>query len=123
MDFHGYAKHHLGLQRIEKPSKDGESGTSDDGAYLKPLTVEEQQANKTAMLKRSKDLIFMSPMLSGFAMKDKVWRTSLPSIVALVSTVLMYRQSNSMLMTSNPSSGMMKPTIIWSIQKARRTSY
>ena len=77
IDFHGYAKHHLGLQRLQKPSKNGESSDSSEGAYIKPLNAEEQRVNKASMLKRSKDLIFLSPMLSGFAMKDKLWRTFL----------------------------------------------
>ncbi len=72
IDFHGYAKHHLGLHRLKKPST---NGVADEGAYIKPLTAEEQRANKTAMLKRKEELIFVSPMLSGFAMGDKLWRT------------------------------------------------
>lgn len=74
IDFHGYAKHHLGLQRLAKQSFNGGTETSEEGSYLKLLNDKEQEANKVAMLKRRKDLIFVSPMLSGFAMGDKVWR-------------------------------------------------
>lgn len=79
IDFHGYAKHHLGLRRLKKPSA---NGVADEGAYIKPLTAEEQLANRSAMLKRKDELIFVSPMLSGFAMSDKVWRTSSPTNTA-----------------------------------------
>lgn len=94
IDFHGYAKHYLGLQRIEKPSKNEDidwseddpyrsekppknedHSSSEDGAYIKPLSDQQQEANKNAMLKRKGDLIFVSPMLWGFAMGDKEWRT------------------------------------------------
>ncbi|KAL8794731.1 MAG: hypothetical protein Q9195_002685 [Heterodermia aff. obscurata] len=83
VDFHGYAKHHLGLQRSEK-SPNNEDSPAEEGAYLKPLSDKEQQANKAAMLKRSKDLMYICPMISGFAMKDKVWRTLSPSSIALL---------------------------------------
>ena len=76
IDFHGFAKHSLGLQRVEKPSEDGGAPKSEEGAYIRPLSSKEQEANKRAMLKRKNDLIFVSPMLSGFAMGEKVWRTS-----------------------------------------------
>ncbi len=79
IDFHGYAKHHLGLHRLTKPSA---NGVADEGAYIKPLTAEEQLANRTAMHERKDELIFVSPMLSGFAMSDKLWRTSLPTDTA-----------------------------------------
>ncbi len=80
IDFHGYAKHDLGLHRLKKTST-----IADEGAYIKPLTAEERLANKTAMLKRKDELIFVSPMLSGFAMGDKVWRTSSSKITARIA--------------------------------------
>ena len=80
IDFYGYAKHHKGLERIEKPSKNQRSNqykdrASDGGStYLKPLDDKEQQANKAEMLVRRTDLMFISPMLSGFALREKLWR-------------------------------------------------
>ena len=42
-------------------------------SYIKRLTDEEQQKNKDDMLRRSEDLIFLSPILLGFALKNKLW--------------------------------------------------
>jgi hypothetical protein len=41
----------------------------------KRLTESEQQKNKEEMLARSDDLIFMSPLLEGYALKNKLWGT------------------------------------------------
>ena len=121
IDFHGFAKHSLGLQRVEKASEDGDAPKSGEGAYIRPLSREEQEANKSAMLKRKSDLIFLSPMLSGFAMGEKVWRTSSCINIRVLSQLLMPRQYNSMLMISGLSDGMTKPMSTWYTRKGRRT--
>jgi hypothetical protein len=45
----------------------------DEATYLKALSKEDQEANKEEMLAREKDLIFVSPLLIGFALKNKLW--------------------------------------------------
>lgn len=80
VDFYGYAKHHKGLERIEKPTQNENSDTtegntsSEGSTYLRPLDIKEQEANKAAMMARNRDLMFVSPMLSGFALREKLWR-------------------------------------------------
>jgi hypothetical protein len=41
--------------------------------YIKRLSEEEQKKNKKAMLSREHDLVFLSPLLPGYAMKNKLW--------------------------------------------------
>ena len=75
IDFHGYNKHHEGYQRVENTSEDAsQSGGKEKTAHLEPLTKEQQKANKEAMLARRQDLIFVTPVLEGFALRNKVWR-------------------------------------------------
>jgi hypothetical protein len=45
-----------------------------DDFYIKRLSDEEQKKNRDDMLARPDDLIFMSPMLTGYALKNKIWR-------------------------------------------------
>jgi hypothetical protein len=45
----------------------------DEATYLKTLSKEDQEANKEEMLAREKDLVFVSPLLTGFALKNKLW--------------------------------------------------
>jgi hypothetical protein len=83
IDFHGYNKHHEGYQRIENNMSGDNSGSGDKekegSAYLEPLTKEQQTVNKEAMLAREQDLIFVTPMLEGFALKNKIWREQFAS--------------------------------------------
>jgi hypothetical protein len=86
VDFYGYAKHHKGLERIQKstpnlnPYKSEENTLSEDSMYLRPLDSKEQQTNKAAMLARNRDLVFVSPMLCGFALREKLWRKTDPRL-------------------------------------------
>ena len=58
-------------------SQEGASGgPNPDDSYLKRLTEKEQQENKSQMLKREADLIYISPLVKGFALKNKLWRKS-----------------------------------------------
>jgi hypothetical protein len=41
--------------------------------YIKRLSEEEQKMNKKAMLDRENDLVFLSPLLPGYALKNKLW--------------------------------------------------
>ena len=67
---------HEGFQRLENNTAGNTSGSDgkEKSAYLEPLTKEQQKANKENMLAREQDLIFVTPMLEGFALKNKVWR-------------------------------------------------
>ena len=44
-----------------------------DGSYLKRLTAADMERNKSTMMKRSSDLVFLSPLLKGFCLKNKLW--------------------------------------------------
>jgi hypothetical protein len=48
-----------------------------DDFYIKRLSEEEQKKNREEMLARPDDLIFLSPMLTGYALKNKLWCKSL----------------------------------------------
>jgi hypothetical protein len=52
--------------------------------YVKRLSADQQKENAEAMMKREEDLMFMSPMLKGFSLKSKLWRTSLLPIFSLL---------------------------------------
>jgi hypothetical protein len=45
-----------------------------EDTYIKRLTEEEQKKNRDELLARKDDLIFISPMLMGYALKNKLWR-------------------------------------------------
>jgi len=52
---------------------------SSAATYLTALSKEEQEENKSRMLEeRQHELVFMSPMVRGFALKNKKWRKSSP---------------------------------------------
>ena len=76
IDFFGYSKHFEGLDRTENRDTRRDAGAeppSEDSMYVKRLTEEKQEDNKREMLAREKDLIFVSPILKGFALKNKLW--------------------------------------------------
>jgi hypothetical protein len=87
IDFFGYQKHHEGLQRNEtsarkrrtqpqQPAQPGADTASLSGqsTKVKSLSKESQEENKQEMLGRKDDLVFVSPLLRGFALKNKLWR-------------------------------------------------
>lgn len=41
--------------------------------YIEPPTKEQQKANKEEMLAREEDLIFVTALLQGYALKNKEW--------------------------------------------------
>jgi hypothetical protein len=46
-----------------------------DDFYIKRLSDEEQKKNRDEMLARPDDLFYLSPMLTGYALKNKIWCT------------------------------------------------
>jgi hypothetical protein len=50
-----------------------ESDDKADEYYIKRLSEDEQKKNKDEMLARVDDLIYLSPMLVGYALKNKLW--------------------------------------------------
>jgi hypothetical protein len=60
-------------------------------AHLTRLSKEQQEANKEEMLTREQDLICMTPVLEGFAMKNKLWCKSLMSSSLLVPSPITSR--------------------------------
>jgi len=88
VDYHGYQKHHEGLQRTEgKPEETQKSRRRrlpvpenvqqpvvvEQSKYVQRLNPEAQKANIEEMLGRKDDLIFVSPILRGFSLKTKLW--------------------------------------------------
>jgi hypothetical protein len=57
-----------GTQNAETPSEESK--------YVIRLGKDKQQENINEMLAREDDLIFVSPILEGFALKNKLWRMS-----------------------------------------------
>lgn len=47
---------------------------SKDDPYIRRLTEDEQKKNRDNLLARKDDLVFLSPMLVGYALKNKLWR-------------------------------------------------
>jgi hypothetical protein len=45
-----------------------------DDFYIKRLSDEEQKTNRAEMLAKPDELCFLSPMLEGYALKNKTWR-------------------------------------------------
>jgi len=60
--------------------------SDDESTYVKCLAKEKQQKNKDEMLAREHDLIFLSPILEGFALKNKLWRECLRFDCSLIIT-------------------------------------
>lgn len=55
-------------------SSDSEMGVKDKKTfYIKRITSEEIEANRNTMLDRADDLVFLSPMLRGYALQNKLW--------------------------------------------------
>ena len=82
IDAYGYNKHHLALQRREGKEVTENTSDSEDedekpstekSTYIKRLSDEKQKKNKDEMLAREQDLILLSPILTGFALKNKLW--------------------------------------------------
>jgi hypothetical protein len=46
---------------------------SKDDFYIKRLSDEDQKKNRDDMLARPDELCFLSPMLEGYALKNKMW--------------------------------------------------
>jgi hypothetical protein len=99
IDYFGHHKHHDGVQRTEtKLPQQSTAAYADPRArmyrnihtyvdeaydeiappkeasnYVKVLAKGAQEQNKNNMLSSPEELIFVSPMLEGFALKNKVW--------------------------------------------------
>ncbi|RDW76993.1 ATPase-2 [Coleophoma cylindrospora] len=82
----GYHKHYEGVARKElftsqiplpRLHMDFQRGTNEvpaqQNTYLQPISQEQQQKNKEGLLAQEQDLVFVSPMLRGFSLKNKLW--------------------------------------------------
>lgn len=86
IDHFGYCKHNDGLQRNDNRSKRSgrkirnQNDTADaESTYVTTLPKEQQEEIKKEMLgKRKADLIFISPLLKGITLRNKLWRKCLP---------------------------------------------
>ena len=85
----GYNKHHLAkgvregrgpdvrrniVRGTGRPVRGRSRKASEKAAAPKRLDEAEQQKNKEAMLTKEEDLVFMSPLIDGYALKNKLWR-------------------------------------------------
>jgi len=82
VDYFGYKKHFEGLSRNDtnsRPKSRGQRSTNnnvetpDEPSYVQTLPKEKQAENKLEMLGREDDLVYVSPLLEGFALKNKLW--------------------------------------------------
>ncbi|KAF4619100.1 hypothetical protein G7Y89_g14746 [Cudoniella acicularis] len=85
IDYFGYKKHHEGLQRNGNTSSGSGRGRPrqsiasagdkpvEQPTYVQSLSKEQQEENREEMLARDEDLIYISPVLLGFALKNKLW--------------------------------------------------
>lgn len=85
IDHFGYKKHFEGLQRSDSSNRKKRlaqqppppSGGGNGAKYVQTLPKEQQEENRKEMLGRRKDeLVYVSPLLEGFALKNKQWRKS-----------------------------------------------
>jgi hypothetical protein len=90
IDLLGYQKHQEGLQRNETSSRKRRTqqppqnpgatphadvaSISGQSTHAKALPKKTREDNKQEMLDRKEDLVFVSPLLRGFALKNKLWR-------------------------------------------------
>jgi hypothetical protein len=88
VDYFGYEKHQNGNQRTDTGNKKSrKTGTNqndagaNESAYINALPKEQQEENQKEMLgDREDDLVFVSPLLKGFSLKNKLWRTYPPKL-------------------------------------------
>ncbi|KAL2061152.1 hypothetical protein VTL71DRAFT_7425 [Oculimacula yallundae] len=81
IDYFGYQKHFEGLKRTDNNSRRKRTanpppakGGNDEPKYVQTLSKEKQEANMKEMLGERKDeLVYISPLLEGFALKNKKW--------------------------------------------------
>ena len=62
-------------------------GLSEKPASGSRLGEEEQAKNKQAMLTRQDELMFLSPLLEGYALKNKLWRECPDSLLNFISMI------------------------------------
>lgn len=55
------------------PALNAQQAQKQKSLYIKRLTDDEQAKNKKDMLAREVDLVFLSPLLPGYALKNKLW--------------------------------------------------
>lgn len=60
----------IGGVDIEVPNPDA---TDSKPSYIKRLGAEDQLLNKQTMLDRPEDLVYLTPMLKGYALQNKLW--------------------------------------------------
>lgn len=102
IDYFGHVKHQEGLQRNDNRAKrrrqgqqNSESTENSESNYTTSLAKDKQEENKKTMLgDRKDDLIFISPLLKGFSLKNKLWRKLTPLraiwVIANISSVQFY---------------------------------
>jgi hypothetical protein len=82
VDYFGYKKHFDGLSRNDtnsRPRSRGQPSTNNNvvspeqPSYVQTLPKEKQAENKLEMIGREDDLVYVSPLLEGFALKNKLW--------------------------------------------------
>ncbi|KAK3945706.1 putative aaa family protein [Diplogelasinospora grovesii] len=88
IDVVGFNRHHLAqgiregrdpeskkniIPRTGRPNPVHDKKALEKAILARRLDEEEQQKNKEAMLAREQDLIFVSPLINGYALKNKLW--------------------------------------------------
>ncbi|KAK3384617.1 P-loop containing nucleoside triphosphate hydrolase protein [Lasiosphaeria ovina] len=88
IDVVGFNKHHLAqgiregkdpetrknmVRGTGRPTQPPDRKALEKAKISKRLDAKEQQKNKEAMLERESDLVFISPLIDGYALKNKLW--------------------------------------------------
>ncbi|RDL30841.1 uncharacterized protein BP5553_10186 [Venustampulla echinocandica] len=75
IDYVGYKKHKDGVQKTSNNANRsrGNVTSTKEATLLQSLDKETQEENKEEMLNREEDLPYVSPLLKGYALKNKEW--------------------------------------------------
>jgi hypothetical protein len=60
--------------KYRDPVLDGDGSRSNEPKSNKRLSEDRQASNKKTMLSKETDLMFLGPLLEGYALKNKLWR-------------------------------------------------
>jgi SpoVK/Ycf46/Vps4 family AAA+-type ATPase len=66
----------MAVTNMDQDNQAADMKGKEKATLAKRLTEEERQKNKDAMLAKEQDLMFMVPIIEGYALKNKLWRES-----------------------------------------------
>jgi SpoVK/Ycf46/Vps4 family AAA+-type ATPase len=65
----------VAMERAEARAAQAKAEAEEErkSSYIKRLSEEDQESNRKVMLEREQDLVYVSPMLKGYALQNKLW--------------------------------------------------